>query len=188
MKPTSRPKWLTSQWRVPKRDSYNISHVQLNNGGCPRNTVPIRRMSEEDIARANVLSKNTISQLEPGIHRAIVQTKRNPSTIGYNGIGAWFSVWNPSTEPYQYSSAQFLIQNGLDGIQAGWMVNPTLYKDNNTHMFIHTTTVSLCNTKLSCYQIEKKGKSKRGKKKKKGSKPFSFTILFIPPRNIIKLK
>lgn len=60
----------------------------------------------------------------------------------YIGVEAWISVWKPSTEANQYSSGQFLIQNGLESIQVGWTVNPTLNKDNRTYMFIHMTTAS----------------------------------------------
>ncbi|KAK9698607.1 hypothetical protein RND81_08G117000 [Saponaria officinalis] len=69
---------------------------------------------------------------------AIVQTKSGPNPPNYYGVGADLSVWNPQVKENQYSASQITIQNGPDSLQVGWMVNPTMYKEGRTHIFIHT--------------------------------------------------
>ncbi|KAF8379459.1 hypothetical protein HHK36_028895 [Tetracentron sinense] len=53
----------------------------------------------------------------------------------YYGVGGVLSVHNPSVVGFQLSSGHVRIQNGVDLIRAGWMVNPTLYGDNLTRLY-----------------------------------------------------
>ncbi|KAK9698614.1 hypothetical protein RND81_08G117600 [Saponaria officinalis] len=143
--PEMRPKFLPN-FTIARNDVERSVFYILENGGCPRGTVPIRRISKEDRSQEATFSKTHIHNnlangqiTPPGTHFAISQTKSSPGAPpNYYGVGAQFSVWNPQVKENQYSAAQLTIQNGPDSLQVGWMVNPTMYKDTRTHMFIHT--------------------------------------------------
>ncbi|XP_058201953.1 protein neprosin-like [Rhododendron vialii] len=111
------------------------AHIELKGGGCPVGTVPIRRITKEDLIRERNASKlmsfadNTI-----GAHYAVARTR--PGRNKFNGAGARLSVQNPRVSARQYSASRFLLRNGNDAIQAGWRVDPTLYGDTRTRLFI----------------------------------------------------
>ncbi|KAK9699310.1 hypothetical protein RND81_08G166600 [Saponaria officinalis] len=138
---------ITSSSSTTRNDFETSKLYVFENGGCPSGTVPIRRLSEEDRSQAAYFSKiktngvrnSTNEQLgPPGTHYAIVQTKSSPNPPNYYGVGAYLSLWNPQVKENQYSASQITIQNGPESLQVGWMVNPTMYKEGLTHMFIHT--------------------------------------------------
>ncbi|CAN0841357.1 hypothetical protein LINGRAHAP2_LOCUS3245 [Linum grandiflorum] len=56
------------------------------------------------------------------------------------------SVYHPAVQENQYSSSRIKIVNEPDSIAAGWVVNPSLYPDNETHLFIYTMTKD-----MQCY-------------------------------------
>ncbi|CAN1139554.1 hypothetical protein LINPERPRIM_LOCUS23983, partial [Linum perenne] len=58
----------------------------------------------------------------------------------YYGGGMASSIYHHAVQSSQYSSSRVKYQNGPDSIAVGWTVNPSLYPDNQTHMFIYTTT------------------------------------------------
>ncbi|CAN1300710.1 hypothetical protein LINPERPRIM_LOCUS24665 [Linum perenne] len=58
----------------------------------------------------------------------------------YYGGGMAISVYHPSVKKSQYSSSRIIVQNGIDSIAVGWTVNPSLYPDNTTRLFIYTNT------------------------------------------------
>ena len=68
MRPSSTPEGIASQRSDLKNGYKSAPYVRLKDGGCPENTVPIRRYSKKERAQANSLSRNLINQLEPGIH------------------------------------------------------------------------------------------------------------------------
>ncbi|KAK9725589.1 hypothetical protein RND81_05G155400 [Saponaria officinalis] len=150
--PEMRPNFIPNITSTTRNNLETSKLYVFENGGCPSGTVPIRRLSEEDWSRAAYFSKiktngvrnSTNEQLgPPGTHNskyAIVQTKSGPNPLNYYGVGAYLSVWNPQVKENQYSASQITIQNGPDSLQVGWMVNPTMYKEGRTHMFIHTNT------------------------------------------------
>ncbi|KAI3915306.1 hypothetical protein MKX01_035565 [Papaver californicum] len=65
-------------------------------------------------------------------------------TEGYSHIGAKgeINVWNLYIEkPNEYSTAQIWLvsgsREGTESVEAGWMVNPTLYGDTKTRFFVY---------------------------------------------------
>ncbi|KAK9698611.1 hypothetical protein RND81_08G117400 [Saponaria officinalis] len=150
MRPSIIPNFTTSaNGNVDMAELY-----YLEDGGCPRGTVPIRRLSEEDLVREAMFSKKRVYNqtngptVGQGTHFAILQTASSPDTPKYLGVQATFSVWNPQVKETQYSAAQITIQNGPQSLQTGWMVNPTMYKDGLTHVFIHTNV-----GQSNCYNV-----------------------------------
>ncbi|MCL7031443.1 hypothetical protein MKW94_014341 [Papaver nudicaule] len=79
-------------------------------------------------------------------------------TTGYSYIGAKgeISVWNPYIEkPNEYSTGQIWLvsgpRDGFESVEAGWMVNPTLYGDTQTRFFIYWTVDG--SQKTGCFDL-----------------------------------
>ncbi|KAH7844916.1 hypothetical protein Vadar_033074 [Vaccinium darrowii] len=108
----------------------------LKGGGCPVGTVPIRRITKGDLIRERLASKITsLEDNNPGTHDAVVRTRAN-SNEKFIGAGAQITVETPHVDGGQYSAAKMKIQNGPDSIEVGWRVDPSLYGDSRTRLFI----------------------------------------------------
>ncbi|CAL5327761.1 unnamed protein product [Camellia sinensis] len=122
--------------------SSNVSkplHIGLKGGGCPIGTVPIRRTTKEDLIREKLASKiMTPADDTSGadIRYAIVETIDGPNK--YSGASAVLSVHQPDVAGKQYSAGRMMIQNGLDSLQVGWRVDPSLFGDARPRLFIYT--------------------------------------------------
>ncbi|CAL5404435.1 unnamed protein product [Camellia sinensis] len=134
MKPTSSPNG--SRHQVSSEDSKPL-HVGLKGGGCPVGTVPIRRTTKEDLIREKLASKiMTPADGIGGADYAIVETIDGPNK--YSGASAVLSVHQPGVRGKQYSAGRMMIQNGPDSLQVGWRVDPTLFGDSSSRLFIYT--------------------------------------------------
>ncbi|KAI8569538.1 hypothetical protein RHMOL_Rhmol02G0286300 [Rhododendron molle] len=133
MKPTSLPKRKRNQ--VSFEDEKPV-HIGLIGGGCPVGTVPIRRVTKEDLIRernaSEVMSFANDQTLRA--HYAVVRTRGGQNK--FNGAGATLSLHNPRVSGRQYSAARVKLINGADSIEVGWRVDPTLYGDSKTRGFI----------------------------------------------------
>ncbi|GLT81352.1 hypothetical protein SLA2020_527460 [Shorea laevis] len=104
--------------------------LPLNNGrkgaGCPYGTVPIIRISKDDLTRAKMLSNNIYSSNvdeEPGHHYAILRTKTDPSRK-LVGIESFFSLFNAKgVVGSQYSAFRMTLSNGFDTIKTGFTID-----------------------------------------------------------------
>ncbi|KAL3738112.1 hypothetical protein ACJRO7_019617 [Eucalyptus globulus] len=144
MRPSFRPKRRTNLEGSAANGIKSASIMRLD---CPLGTVPIRRTSKEELIAARTQAKvhdpnadpNTDPNTEEahGLRLAIVRTKFG-SGKKYNGGGMVSSVEMPWAKGSQYSGGQIKIQSGPDFIQAGWMVNPSLYSHYQTHLFLFT--------------------------------------------------
>ncbi|KAK4729956.1 hypothetical protein R3W88_022944 [Solanum pinnatisectum] len=47
------------------------------------------------------------------------------------------SLWNPLVKDKQHSACRLKIQKGHNIVQVGWRVDPTLYGDTQTRLYIH---------------------------------------------------
>ncbi|KAM3263380.1 hypothetical protein P3L10_000374 [Capsicum annuum] len=144
MKPT-----LSTIKQTPSNSTIDISRTWIEKNGCPSGTVPIRRVTKDDLIRQRrmpsredfifeaPLDDTNIILEERGVNtRAIVKTP-DDSRNKFAGAGMVASLWNPSVEGAQNSACRLKIQKGPDSMQAGWRVDPTLYGDNKTRLFIH---------------------------------------------------
>ncbi|XP_048501592.1 uncharacterized protein LOC125497913 [Beta vulgaris subsp. vulgaris] len=128
MRPSIVPELLEARTFYPKNEVI-IDSVQLEDGGCPVGTIPIKRWSKDEFIRMKRFTENYASsskpnaiQGQPGTHFAIVETNSDPSKVNYNGVTCDMSVYEPKVSPSQYSSGEMIIQNGNDRIQVGWMI------------------------------------------------------------------
>ncbi|KAF7149564.1 hypothetical protein RHSIM_Rhsim02G0177500 [Rhododendron simsii] len=134
MKPTS----LTRKARdeVALNGTKPTSTGALRGGGCPLGTVPIRRVTREDLIREKLDSKTmSLEENRPGTHYAVLRTRVTRKK--FSGAGARFTLHRPHVNGGQYSAARVKIQNGPDSIESGWRVDPSLYGDSRTRGYIH---------------------------------------------------
>ncbi|KAF5188381.1 putative NEP-interacting protein [Thalictrum thalictroides] len=151
MRPTFSPKRLVSHEDPSMVNSIRI--VKLEDEGCPYGTVPIRRITKEDLIRTESFSNNYPFTVDDatGSHFA------NISTIGdyaYYGARGYIGVYNPQIfSEYHHTDSLISISNGppqeLNSIDVGWTVNPVLYHDNQTRLFTRWTRDGY--QKTGCY-------------------------------------
>ncbi|XP_057462558.1 uncharacterized protein LOC130752739 [Actinidia eriantha] len=134
MKPTSLPMRTRDQVSAKVNGSL---HMGLKGGGCPFGTVPIRRITKEDLIREKFASKMSVLDDSSFTYYAAIRTKAGPTKY-INGALAELSLYNPFCQGRQYSAARITVQNGPDSIQVGWRVDPSLYGDSCTRLFINT--------------------------------------------------
>ncbi|KAH0691155.1 hypothetical protein KY285_018352 [Solanum tuberosum] len=135
--------------------SKEASTIWLNDGGCPFGSVPIKRITKDDLIR----QKHLPPPEDLAFHTQFFETrnhsglkKRFLSTQGYRvaivstrtdldykfgGAGMSATLWNPYVKGQQHSGCRLKVQKLSDIIQIGWRVDPTLYGDTLTRMFIH---------------------------------------------------
>ncbi|XP_006344030.1 uncharacterized protein [Solanum tuberosum] len=151
MKPT-----LTRRAQNPDISSTanKSSSIWLKDNGCPLETVPIRRITKDDLIRQRDIPSpegtfespltNINNNREPktsnissqGYKLAIVQIPYDPNNK-FAGAGMSASLWNPRIESQQHTACRLKIQKGSDILQVGWRVDPALYGDTKTRSFIH---------------------------------------------------
>ncbi|KAI3917836.1 hypothetical protein MKW92_006591 [Papaver armeniacum] len=155
LRPSSYPKNLRSKSFSPESSSrQSWGDVKLGYS-CPKGTVPIRRITKEDRTRAKLFLKsfqsgtnnyypNTDVVEPPGQHVAVRHsynvTGFTPPVI-YRGIQGKIKIDNPIVQKDQISASILWVEGGpadiFSTIQAGWVVAPTIFGDNNTHLSIY---------------------------------------------------
>ncbi|XP_045802204.1 uncharacterized protein LOC123895758 [Trifolium pratense] len=135
--------------------SSEVFQTWQKSGSCPDGTVPIRRIQKEDLLRAASLDRFGQKPQESSVNSThtnsdFVHLKDRSDAYlqayGYNFIGAEanINVWNPRVDkPEDFTTAQLWLKathgDNLESVEAGWMVNPKLYGDHNTRLFIYWT-------------------------------------------------
>ncbi|XP_068639227.1 protein neprosin-like [Aristolochia californica] len=142
--------------KAPKQEAPSTAKTEmigLPDGGCPQGYVPIlRRTQKQELMQPRMLLNYS--------NEATMPTANQPraaysSTMRWHGkeklYGTRFiaNAWGHHLEKDQCSSACTWVQNGCDSINAGWMVNPTVYGDSRTRLFIYWTADCYKNT--GCY-------------------------------------
>ncbi|KAL5850536.1 hypothetical protein ACOSQ4_008549 [Xanthoceras sorbifolium] len=156
-----------------------ILQTWQKSGSCPEGTVPIRRIRRQDLLRADSLEEfgrkppvtphasnkadgksslfapfnSSKLQAKPAVNRvtAVVSTVNN-----YTGGQADINLWNPKVDlPDDYTTAQMWLKSSpgddFEIIESGWMVNPSLYGDIFTRLFVHWTKDSYKTT--GCFDL-----------------------------------
>ncbi|ESQ32129.1 hypothetical protein EUTSA_v10004316mg [Eutrema salsugineum] len=171
----------TKKTNIPNNGSAKpiTSQIWSKSGNCPIGTIPVRRVSREDISRAS--SPSHFGRKTPRRYNFLdnaLQHKANfnltaeklteprPNNrseaiivaLGFNYVGAQsdINVWNPPrVQAGDYSSAQIWLLGGLsdtfESIEAGWMVNPNVFGDSRTRLFAYWTRDAY--TKTGCINL-----------------------------------
>ncbi|KAL0921669.1 hypothetical protein M5K25_008766 [Dendrobium thyrsiflorum] len=145
-----------------------IAQLWHQNGRCPEGTIPIRRTRRDDVLRASSVKrygrKRQMSIPRPlfadpdfineGGHQHAIAYVNGEKFYGAKAI---INVWEPDIQlPNEFSLSQLWILGGsfgqdLNSIEAGWLVSPELYGDNNTRLFTYWTSDSYQAT--GCYNL-----------------------------------
>ncbi|XP_068655751.1 uncharacterized protein [Aristolochia californica] len=144
MKPSSLPK---------RNGNENFSAALLDIGlpgeGCPKGTVPIRRVKMEELMRAPSLSDFGKKYFQNGTkpffeyynrrrHHHWAQDDTDDGI--FYGAKVGINLWEPNVPSNsEFSLAKFWLTSGfyeqLNTIEAGWLVYPRLFLDNHVHLF-----------------------------------------------------
>ncbi|XP_010435010.1 PREDICTED: uncharacterized protein LOC104718888 [Camelina sativa] len=146
---TMRPIWKGIMRKQNTSDA-EFGYLWENGVGCPVGTVPIQRVTKEDILRLDSYGDNhkpcgswNTTSYDPNSplhfdqhHFAVARTKN----IGrrFHGATMELCITAPKVKPTQYSATRIHVQIGRDFIQAGLTVNPVLYKDHQPRTFVYT--------------------------------------------------
>ncbi|XP_049362034.1 uncharacterized protein LOC125826733 [Solanum verrucosum] len=146
MKPT-----LPTIKHISKNSTVDIfSKISLEKNNCPSGTVPIKKITRDDLIRQRNMpspedfayepQSETNKIVEPtggyNYKRAIVHTPKNHKNK-FGGAGMAASLWSHYVFDKQQSVCRLKIQKGQDSMQVGWRIDPTLYGDRKTRFFIH---------------------------------------------------
>ncbi|XP_058227409.1 protein neprosin [Rhododendron vialii] len=128
---------------------------------CPEGTIPIRRITEKDVSRADSVEKFG-RKLRRGVRRDTASSDHEHAVAfvngeQYYGAKASLNVWAPRvTDQFEFSLSQLWVISGtfgndLNTIEAGWQVSPELYGDNYPRFFTYWTTDAYQAT--GCYNL-----------------------------------
>ncbi|CAN1777941.1 hypothetical protein LINPERHAP1_LOCUS14238, partial [Linum perenne] len=134
-------KMSSSRYQASDEFGINPFDIWLNGKGCPDNTVPIKRVTKEDLIRINKVTELAYRINDnPGVQVNLSTAPVPEDDDIYYGGGMNAGIFHPAVQKNQYSSSRMSIISAIESISVGWTVNPSLYPDNQTHLFIYTIT------------------------------------------------
>ncbi|KAL0709366.1 hypothetical protein Bca4012_016344 [Brassica carinata] len=103
---------------------------------CPNGTVPIQRNTKEYVANRLYWADKHFKPLTVESHGTHFAGVRTQDKGPYHGLAAWMSVHDLNVSNDQISYTTIYVESGVNNkvnsIQTGWMVNPSLFGDNRT--------------------------------------------------------
>ncbi|KAK7372288.1 hypothetical protein VNO80_05663 [Phaseolus coccineus] len=133
-----KPSFQNSFEKASVMNSSTKSIFGLAKDECSKGTVPIRRITKDNLIQSKLLSNNHILfQDLPGVHLAEVYL------IGegpYYKVSGTNSIYNPKVSRNdQMSMSHIWVQNGLEDatnkISFGWHVAPQFHGDTGTYIY-----------------------------------------------------
>ncbi|WJX93433.1 hypothetical protein P8452_74955 [Trifolium repens] len=126
----------------------------LSGESCPEGTIPIKRITEQDILRVGSISKFGRKYVDISIHehvRAVVEDG------AYSGAKASLNLWAPNVEiPREFSLAQIWMgSKDKETIEVGWQVYQHLNGDYRPRLFTYWTADNYQHT--GCYNLRCSG-------------------------------
>ncbi|EFH44492.1 predicted protein [Arabidopsis lyrata subsp. lyrata] len=145
-----RPIWKGMRER--KTNNTGFGYLWENGVGCPIGTVPIQRVTKDDLLRFdsfgdnhkprgswNTTTYDPNSPLHPDQHHYAVARTFAPDKR-FNGATMELCITAPAVKPTQFSASRLHIQLGSDFIQTGFTVNPELYKDSQPRTYVYANS------------------------------------------------
>ncbi|CAN6805779.1 unnamed protein product [Brassica oleracea var. botrytis] len=103
---------------------------------CPNGMVPIQRNTNEYVANGKYWAEKHSTPLTVESHETHFAGVRTQDKSPYHGLAAWMSVHDLNVSNDQISYTAIYVESGVNNkvnsIQTGWMVNPSLFGDNRT--------------------------------------------------------
>ncbi|XP_028067177.1 uncharacterized protein LOC114269987 [Camellia sinensis] len=130
------------------------SQLWQRSGSCPKGTVPIRRIRVgknlmKEYGRKPSLFSQQFKPLDKQNHSLAVLVTNG---LRYSGVEGDIEVHNPFVESDDdYSTSRVALKNGDEAIQFGWAVNPSVYRDKQTRLFVYWTADSSKTT--GCFDL-----------------------------------
>jgi len=166
--PPSLPRASAGHANPPSPLELGLSDPFGNQIECPVGTIPMRRITLEEVAHSKTLSeffKKSPGEPPPfagpppggsSLHEYSIMIfgSPNPPVIF---AATNLNVWNPSVTgsgPYAFSLSQLWMINsqGEQTAEAGWQVSPDHYHTSNSVLFIYWTADGYMST--GCYNLE----------------------------------
>ncbi|CAN1320482.1 hypothetical protein LINPERPRIM_LOCUS31710 [Linum perenne] len=125
-----------------QNDKFDNNHfdIWLNGKGCPTNTVPIKRVTKEELAKINIATRlahrNSINE-NLGVQVAVLRTSVKKK---YYGSAMTTAVYHPVVQNMQYSSSRIVVRNGDDSIAVGWTTKDSHCYNTYCPGFVITTS------------------------------------------------
>ncbi|XP_044462967.1 uncharacterized protein LOC123193951 [Mangifera indica] len=172
--PTAEPMAATRPVRGKTlRNRYDRSSMTLasqiwkKNGTCPEGTVPVRRIQNGLLEANSPEAYRRYKSIHPTKQ---LQDDENPNTqlpnrskamlltLGniYSGAKADIKVWDPFVESDdEFSTSRVSLQSGpyydFESIESGWAVNPRVYGDKKTRLYVYWTVDG--SKKTGCFDL-----------------------------------
>ncbi|KAI3962149.1 hypothetical protein MKW98_005780 [Papaver atlanticum] len=161
MTPSSYPKGM----KLDNIGTLQLTQTWQKYGSCPDRTVPIRKEGK-NYKHTPLHKHNPLSSYEThdtSQKDGILEGHEYAGiTMGGNflGVQAKINLWKPLTETRnEMSVSQIWVEAGqlgdINTIELGWIVNPTLYGDDNTRFFIYWTAAAYNHS--GCYNNQCNG-------------------------------
>ncbi|KAL0558126.1 hypothetical protein IC582_006691 [Cucumis melo] len=148
-----------------EKNSMGVKQPWRNSGSCPKETIPIRRIRKHansvysygkkrptPLLEIAQLSNSRSSHFLLKNHSAILLAVGN----NFNGAKGDIKVCNPNVEfDDEYSTSQVALLTGpyynYEAIESGWAVNPGVYGDRQTRLFVYWTIDA--SHKTGCFDL-----------------------------------
>ncbi|CAI9103281.1 OLC1v1001739C3 [Oldenlandia corymbosa var. corymbosa] len=143
-----------------------ITQLWQLSGECPEGTIPIRRISEEQRNAAKRPHHKTPPTVSNSDGKPAVNQLRHEYAYTYTPTGSYYgaratiSAWQPFVERRnEFSLSQIWLVAGsgvnLNTIEAGWTVDPAVFGDYRTRLFVYWTRDGYQRT--GCYNLRCSG-------------------------------
>ncbi|XP_060210223.1 protein neprosin-like [Lycium barbarum] len=124
----------------------SLSTIWSKDGGCPFGTVPVKRITKDDLIRQRRMPQPEDVTFNTQFDVIAIARTPNEANNRFAGVGMATSLYNPHVKDGQHSGSRLKIQKGSNILQVGWRVDPTLYGDTKTRLFIHFQVPELTST------------------------------------------
>ncbi|KAF5748292.1 hypothetical protein HS088_TW04G00244 [Tripterygium wilfordii] len=135
-----------------------FSQLWQKSGSCPKGTVPVRRIREIGVLKSGLVERygrknpSISATQQANYSKAILLTEG----YSYSGVRGDIKVWNPNVEADdEYSTSQVSLKSGpyyfYESIETGWAVNPGVYGDRQTRLFVYWTADA--SNKTGCFDL-----------------------------------
>ncbi|XP_022961958.1 uncharacterized protein LOC111462577 isoform X1 [Cucurbita moschata] len=153
-----------------EKNSMVVKQTWRKSGSCPEGTIPIRRIRKHVLLKAKSIERYGRKKPMFSQENAQLPITRSSHTLltnrskaflltagnNYNAAKGDIKVCNPRVEfDDEYSTSQVALLTGpyynFEAIESGWAVNPGVYGDRQTRLFVYWTADA--SEKTGCFDL-----------------------------------